>query len=275
MKKRIYLNGKESHYEIEDTGVVFNLNTGKVLKGTLRGGYHYYDLRFEGNKYSKGVHRLVAEAFLPNPKEVVHHINNDPLDNNLSNLEWVTYSENNLNVNKTAARDNISATIEYKDDETWKTCVQNEGYLISSYGRVKNIVTNKILKGAIKNSGYHEYCLTKNGVKTSYLGHRLVYQAFFPEEKLDIINHINGKKADNRIDNLENVTSAENNEHALRSGLKALKKVGQYTLDGTLLRTFDSCAAAARYVGIRPQSLNHAVRMGTKSCGYFWSYIEN
>lgn len=102
MKKYIVIDNIQTHFLITTEGQVINSLTNKVLKGTIKDGYRYYDLRFNGRKKSKSGHRLVAEHFLENPNnyEVVHHKNGNRLDNNIDNLEWVSYSVNNLSINK-------------------------------------------------------------------------------------------------------------------------------------------------------------------------------
>ena len=64
-----------------------------------RGGYHYVDLYNDGKRTTKKVHRLVAEAFIPNPdnKPCVDHKDRDKSNNAVENLAWVTRSENDQN----------------------------------------------------------------------------------------------------------------------------------------------------------------------------------
>ena len=59
-------------------------------------GYKYVNLRRNGQTERYYVHRLVADTFIPNPenKRAVNHIDGDKLNNDVSNLEWVTYQEN-------------------------------------------------------------------------------------------------------------------------------------------------------------------------------------
>lgn len=78
-------------FKINENGDLFSLN-GKQKTRFLRKGYQYYDIRHK--KYS--IHRLVAEAFIPNPdnKTQINHIDGNPLNNHVNNLEWSTSSEN-------------------------------------------------------------------------------------------------------------------------------------------------------------------------------------
>lgn len=100
------LNNYGNNYEVSNTGIVRN-KSGKCLKCSLdERGYHRIRISFKGIKNSFRVHRLVAEAFIPNPenKLQVNHINGDKLNNNASNLEWNTNSENQLHAIKTGLK---------------------------------------------------------------------------------------------------------------------------------------------------------------------------
>ena len=85
------------NYEVNAYGLVRNKKTQRILKPFLNNaGYYQVGLYHEGNRKKKLVHRLVAQAFIPNPqsKPYVNHINGHPTDNDVSNLEWCTQKEN-------------------------------------------------------------------------------------------------------------------------------------------------------------------------------------
>src|SRR5688572_31256163 len=92
--------GFENFYIISETGIIKSLNrkntTGVVKSRIDRADYYTVSLSKNGKSYTKYVHRLLAENFIPNheDKKYVNHINGCQLDNNLWNLEWVTHSEN-------------------------------------------------------------------------------------------------------------------------------------------------------------------------------------
>lgn len=92
--------GYEGLYKVSNTGKVYSLISGKVLQTTKRKAsqtsYEYLTLVKDKVKQTYTVHRLVAKQFIPNTdnKPIVNHIDNNGLNNNVSNLEWCTYSEN-------------------------------------------------------------------------------------------------------------------------------------------------------------------------------------
>src|SRR5699024_5394641 len=89
--------GYEGLYKVSDNGDVYNIKSKRKLKLTVSdAGYHKVNLRNNGSVKTHLVHRLVALSFIPNPKEKpqVNHIDEDSLNNSLSNLEWCTPKEN-------------------------------------------------------------------------------------------------------------------------------------------------------------------------------------
>lgn len=100
------IKGYEGYYKISKDGFVFSCRANKFLKGFSKNGeadnYKRIELQLFGNKKKFQVHRLVADAFIPNidNKPFVNHKNGNKSDNHVSNLEWCTQEENQLHAYK-------------------------------------------------------------------------------------------------------------------------------------------------------------------------------
>ena len=115
-------------------------------------------------------------------------------------------------------------------EEVWKDVKDFEGlYQVSNIGNVKRLVSKRVfaerlIGSSIDRYGYVKRVLCKNGKMFHFTEHRLVGMAFVenPQNKATI-NHINGIKTDNKVENLEWNTQLENKQNAVNSGLTNLK----------------------------------------------------
>ena len=104
---------------------------------------------------------------------------------------------------------------------------KNTQYLISDIGEIKNIKTNKILKGTVRN-GYLMVKLTIEGNKKDYLVHRLVAETFLKNSfNLPQVNHKDKNKLNNNINNLEWVSIQENMSHRSKNLTFSQKKLNE------------------------------------------------
>lgn len=174
--------------------------------------------------------------------------------------------------------------------EEWKDIKEYEGkYQISNLGNVKALdykrtKKEKILKPRINSTGYMVVNLYKNAKFKTFKIHRLIAQAFIinPENK-PCINHIDGNKLNNSIDNLEWCTYRENTIHAIKNGLASspkprygldnykAKSVKQYSLDGKFIKHWDCIREASKY--LNATHISDVCKGKRKSSkGFIWRY---
>lgn len=154
---------------------------------------------------------------------------------------------------------------------TWKNSNEFPDYSVSDTGLVRRNTANgngglcmagRIIKGYTGANGYERFTMYVAGRKVYRNGHQLVAAAFIGPPNGLQVNHINGSKADNRLENLEYVTASQNIRHAYATGL-ARGMPGESNPRAVLTR---ESAEAIRFLhrnGFSKEFIARAMRTGT------------
>lgn len=187
--------------------------------------------------------------------------------------------------------------------EIWKDIIGFEGlYQVSNLGRVKSLQRivscgkgDRVVKERIKriskhNMGYEVYNLFKNGKCYPHLRHRLIAVHFIPNPKnLPEINHKNGNKKDNSIENLEWCSYSRNLKHAYEIGLRQKrppllgklgaehplsKPIAQYNPIGEFIKVWACSKDVWRELGYDHNGIRNCANGRLKtSHGFKWKFV--
>lgn len=183
-------------------------------------------------------------------------------------------------------------------NEIWIPAFRLDGYEVSNLGNIRSVDRNEInslgiarkLKGKtirqqVSARGYINVTIRGKTVRA----HRLIAMSFFGDSKGMEVNHKNGVRADNRIENLEFCTRSENQKHAVHElGNKPYqpwkgrfgsqnpwsKPVFSINVKTGEKQTFDGMHEAQRITGLDKSNISAACRGKQKTCGgYIWGYV--
>lgn len=172
--------------------------------------------------------------------------------------------------------------------EIWKDVINYEGlYQVSNLGNARRIrkIGLRNLKPRLGTTGYYIVSLSKKGIVKMQKVHRLVALAFIEKiPEYNVVNHLDGNKKNNNVNNLEWCNKSINERHAYKIGLKkgaccgkfgkdafASKPVLQLDLEGNVIAEYPSMKIAAKEVGMVQSGISNVLSGYSKTCaGYKW-----
>ena len=145
----------------------------------------------------------------------------------------------------------------------WKTIKQNENYSINENGEVKNNISGKILKSFInKKSGYKIIDLWRNNKCKKIALHRLIAETFIPNPlNKPTVDHKDGNRLNNSIDNLRWATYQEQNSKFNTYGVRS-EKITVTNINGTKLE-FNRITDVAKYFNCNISNISQMLKKGT------------
>lgn len=160
--------------------------------------------------------------------------------------------------------------------ETWRDMVGHPNYRISSCGRVMRKDNGRIHNGSKNNKGYIRFDLCEYGKRFVISAHRAVAEAFILKEKGKYqVNHKDGNKENNTVENLEWCTQKENTRHAFTVlGVKPINRKKVRCIETGVV--YDSAMDAERRTGISNSQINQCCKGKRKTAHKMrWEYAAN
>ena len=232
--------GYEGLYKVSNFGNVYSCYVNRNLsQGNHKDGYKFVILRKNGNDKYKTVHRLVAEAFIPNPNNLplINHRDENPSNNYIDNLEWCDYLYNNTYNNVHLKR------AEYFSKKVY--AYNKDGDLAYEYNsthdaeRDLNIGSNNI-----------SYCC---------LGNTLTYKGF--------VWSYNKLSKQDVLDRFEKTN---------RKGKPKSISVNQFDLNGNFINSYKSVREAGRELKINRYAIASVCRRESEQThGFIFEYADN
>lgn len=153
----------------------------------------------------------------------------------------------------------------------WKPVTGFCLYEVSNTGLVRNIKTGKILRQHKTKRGYKTVYLASLDCGKRMLVHRIVAKTFIknPDDRPQV-NHKDGDKSNNNVDNLEWCTQSQNQQHrrnVLKKGLRAVQCVETG-------KVYESVKSAADQNGTYIPNVVRACKNGSTASGLHWTYLE-
>ena len=152
-------------------------------------------------------------------------------------------------------------------------------YGVNRNGEVFSFKNNMLMKQSDSVKGYKQVCFTVNGRKITKRVHRLVAETFLdnPENKREV-NHKDGNKENNSLENLEWITSSDNQKHRHTIGINKTsnREIGAFDKDGKQIYKFNSITEAFKALN-KPSRVNidSALQGKQKTAyGYVWKYLD-
>ena len=163
------IEGYEGKYMVSDQGQVWsNYKKGFLKPGERSGGYPHVILTKNGKPATFSIHRLVAQAFIPNPDNlpIVNHKDENKQNNNVDNLEWCDYQHNNTygsridKVNQKISHKTYQYDLDGNLIAVWPSQREASRQLNISSGNI-----NDVIKGKLKST--HGFIFTDTPIDKS------------------------------------------------------------------------------------------------------------
>jgi len=282
---------KYSKYAVSRDGYVKKLSNGQISRGYKDGhGIYTYVLRNDNNKRQKfRTRKLIAMAFIPNSenKPTARYIDKDLVLDVVENIEWATYTEQNLCTGKKMRESRPEKIPIVKEKkiylEDFKTIPGFTNYEISKSGLIRNKTTDVELAGFKTSQGYVRIRLLSDSLNSCAVGlHRLLgivfiaipdYLKKFSMGKL-VIHHIDAVKDNNNIIddpekglkcNLEWATYSENSNHSITLGtLRCAKPILIKDIDTGEIVEYPSIGKCAKAMGMSHHKIQYRLAIGEK-----------